>query len=300
MMDLKHAGLIWVVLGGVSGVFAQEEKPVVYEVDWKMGEVPGAEWKTSGKVMASPNEKRTFLGGMTDEEVTSLSLKDLPEHKVLTVEVELFLVGTWDGSHKTWGPDKMKIALNEQFILLDTSFSNCMANDWTGKQHYPEDLTGAGNYNCFTGISFIGELGYRQQWARYEPVQNVPIDSTYKLKFSVPHNTKALTLSFQSDSTEQDGSPDDQTEQWYGIGKVSVSTFDEEAVDEAEWAKLRSNLFNPFIPISNHAFWEMMRYPTRFRADFDLLKMSSNQEKWWYPRAERLLSIKAEAPVNKD
>jgi len=40
--------------------------------------------------------------------------------------------------------------------------------------------------------------------------------------------------------------------------------------------------------IGNHAFWEMMRYSSRFRADFNLLKMTCTQQQWWHPRAERL------------
>lgn len=291
-MREKFLGLMSVLLGLPGSVIAQE----ALQVNWEMGKAPGAEWKTTGEVMESPNDARTFLGKITDEAATSLSLENLPEHKVLTVEVELFLVGSWDGSNSTWGPDKMHISMDDGTVLMDTTFSNCMSNNWSGSQHYPEDLTGAGKYNCFTGISYIGELGYRQEWKRYEPIQNVPIDSTYKLKFSVPHTADSFTLSFKSEANEQDGDPDDQEHQWYGIGKVSVSASDDEAVDETEWAGLRTKLFDPFIPISNHAFWEMMRHPTRFRADFELLKMSSPQRKWWYPRAERLLGTKQPAP----
>ncbi|MFD2257253.1 hypothetical protein ACFSSA_11255 [Luteolibacter algae] len=283
----KYFGCLLLWCGLAGSVLAQE----VYQIDWKEGDTPGAEWSTTGKVMNSPNGSRTFLGGITDETSTSLSLENLPEHKVLTLEVELFLVGSWDSSNKRWGPDKLNISLEDQFVLLNTTFSNCLSNDWTGSQHYPEDLTGTGNYNCFTGISYIGELGYRQTWARYQPVQNVPIDSTYKLKFSVPHTAETFTLTFQSDANEQDGDPDDQTHQWYGIGKVTVSTHNEETVDEKKWADLRGKLFNPFIPISNHAFWEMMRYPSRFRSDFELLKTFSPERKWWYSRAEQLLRI---------
>ena len=158
--DRCIVGLL-ITLGFAGSVFAQEANPDVYQIDWEAGKPPGEEWTTSGKVMTSPNGKHTFLGGMTDEAVTSLSLKNLPEHKVLTLEVELFIVGTWDGSDSKWGQDKLNISLADQFVLLNTTFSNCMANDWTGKQHYPEDMTGSGNYNCFTGISYIGDLGYR-------------------------------------------------------------------------------------------------------------------------------------------
>jgi hypothetical protein len=296
MID-RYFGCLLMTLGLAGSVFAQKAMPEVFQLDWKVGESPGAEWTTSGKVMTSPNGKHTFLGGITDEGVTSLSLKNLPEHKVLTLEVELFIVGTWDGSNSKWGLDKLNISLADQFVLLNTTFSNCLANDWTGTQHYPEDMTGAGSYNCFTGISYIGDLGYRQEWARYEPRQNIPIDSTYKLKFSVPHTAEAFTLKFQSDANKQ-GDRDDQKEQWYGIGKITVSTFNEESVDEKEWAKLREKLFDPFIPISNHAFWEMMRYPSRFRSDFKILKMTSTQQKWWCPRAEHLLETEAVDAVN--
>ena len=186
----------------------------------------------------------------------------------------------------------MKITLGDGRVLLDTTFSNCMSNNWSGSQHYPEDLTGKGAYNCFTGISYIGELGYRQRWARYKPVQNVPIDSTYKLRFSVLHTAESFALRFKSEFNDQTGKPDNQEHQWYGIGDVRVLCHAEEEVNEKEWAKLRANLFNSFIPISNHAFWEMMRYPTRFRADYELLKLTGDTPKWWYSRAERLLMQK--------
>lgn len=260
-------------------------------MDWKEVSPAGPEWSTEGKVMKSPNGVRTLLGGITDAKATSLTLKDLPEHEVLTVEVELFLVGTWDGSNKKWGNDSMTVTLDGKTVLMDTTFSNCMANNWSGSQHYPEDMTGAGSYNCFTGISHIGELGYKQQWARYEPVQTVPIDSTYKLSFSVPHSADGFTINFQSKATEAGGGSDDQSTQWYGIGKVAVSVDQDEAVDEKEWATLRNNLLNRFIPISNHAFWKMMQHPARFRADLDLLKTASSKQRWWYSRAERLLKV---------
>src|SRR6187399_1399296 len=111
MMFDSFSGCLLLALGLAGSVFAQEAMPAVLEVDWEAGKAPGAEWTTSGKVMTSPNGKRTFLGGITDEAVCSLSLKNLPEHKVLTVEVELFIVGTWDGSNSTWGQDKLNISL---------------------------------------------------------------------------------------------------------------------------------------------------------------------------------------------
>lgn len=274
------------VTGLMTGAAIAEN---VYQIEWLKEADLSKVWTTQGKVMQSPNGARTLLGGITDEAVTSLSLKGLPEHQVLTLEVELFLVGTWDGSNERWGQDKMTVTLDDKRILMDTTFSNCMSNNWSGSQHYPEDLTGRGCYNCFTGISQIGELGYRQSWARYEPVQTVPIDSTYMLKFSVPHTAEAFTLNFQSEANEQGGGADDQKEQWYGIGNVSVSVHNDEAVDEKLWSTLRSNLLNGFIPISNHAFWEMMQHPTRFRSDLELLKMTSAKKSWWLARAERLL-----------
>lgn len=175
-MRISYMGVLALALGSADCAFAGEVSTAVFQADWEKGKPPGAEWTTSGTVMTSPNGQRTFLGGINDEAATSLTLENLPEHKVLTLEVELFIVGTWDGSNSRWGPDKLNISLEDRFVFMNTTFSNCMANDWTGTQHYPEDMTGVGGYNCFTGISQIGELGYRQKWARYEPVQEVPID----------------------------------------------------------------------------------------------------------------------------
>jgi|GEM_PF-6922688 len=290
LMHLRYYNALTTFILLTSPITAEEVKQEVYKTDWKEVATPSPEWTTKGKVMTSPNGSRKFLGTIRDEAATSLTLKNLPEHDVLTVEVELFLVGTWDGSQKPWGDDKMHISLEDQCVLLNTTFSNCMSNNWTGSQHYPKDLDGAGNYNCFTGASHIGELGYEQTWARYEPQITVKIDSTYKLKFSVPHTEQSLKLNFQSQLNEVEGK-DNQEEQWYGIGKISVTVSDEKSVDEKEWRRLQGNLLNSFIPISNYAFWEMMRYPKRFRSDLSLLQKIHPKKRWWFDRAERLLNV---------
>lgn len=289
-MCFRYCSLLLTWAGLTVSSFAEAATEEVYKVDWKDEKSAGSEWTTEGKLMTSPNQLRRFLGAITDKSATSLKLDNLPEHEVLTIEVELFLVGTWDGSNQRWGNDTMTVTLDDKRVLMNTTFSNCMSNNWSGSQHYPKDMIGSGNYNCFTGISQIGELGYRQSWARYEPVQTVPIDSTYKLKFSVPHTAEAFAINFQSKLNEQDGGADDQEKQWYGIGNVAVTVSNAQIVDEKEWNKLRCNLFNSFIPISNHAFWEMMRYPKRFSSDLNLLKQSSSQQRWWFERAERLLA----------
>src|SRR5262249_6972249 len=58
-----------------------------------------------------------------DESIV-LSLVKLPSHALMTVSFDLYILKSWDGDSPTFGPDRWRVGLAGNPLLLDTTFSN--------------------------------------------------------------------------------------------------------------------------------------------------------------------------------
>jgi uncharacterized protein (TIGR03437 family) len=199
--------------------------------------------QTVGTV-ASPNGKQRFLGEFggpvivaappydpqhfvrVDETVT-LTLRDLKPHTFVTVAFDLYILKSWDGNNRTYGPDRWRLSVQDGPTLLETTFSN---NPKTGadlsQQNYP-----VANSPQQSGAASVNTLGYTFYG-----------DSIYHLTFNLPHVGDTLMLNFSSSLFEGKGIDD---ESW-GLDNVRVSSNSD--------APVASSAAAPWVGLSVQAF----------------------------------------------
>jgi hypothetical protein len=174
----------------------------------------------------SPNRRARFLGefggppvgrpGDPDwnrtrvDQTITLSLKDLGPHSLIVVSFDLYVLKSWDGNSRRYGPDRFLVRVGGGPVLLDTTFSNNPKVREDGSyQRYPSSGGKAVSNPPQTGAVSIGTLGYN----------NFFKDSVYHLSFEFPHTRSTLTLEFGSSLFEGKGTAD---ESW-GLDNVVVS-----------------------------------------------------------------------------
>ena len=172
---------------------AASQASVIYSNDFLAGDTTG--WSTSG-VATTPNGER-FLGELGNQ-TSTLSLGGLAAHDTVTVEFDLYILKSWDGSGQyCCGPDTFNFSLNGTNVFSDT-FSNTAS---------------AGNFGSFTNSTDAVQtgtntLGYGG-WG----------DSTYHFSFTTT-NTLGSNVLLDFSASGLQGLAD---ESW-GLDNVAVST----------------------------------------------------------------------------
>jgi hypothetical protein len=193
-----------------AGVVAQEKGTVVYFNDFE-GAV-GPEWSNTSTSM-TPAGSRQFLGQFWRD--VSLTLDGLPLHTEVTVSFDLFLIRTWDGNNRRWGPDIWDLSVAGGPTLLHTTFSNVARPIFTNSnnQAYP-DTYPYGNHPPFTGAAETYTLGYKHREERGREVVFLPSDSVYQLSFTFLHSDSSVVLNFSGSGL---------TDESWGLDNVEVS-----------------------------------------------------------------------------
>jgi hypothetical protein len=177
--------------GGLSMEVGGELK--VYFNDFEAS--AGSEW--SNPLLSHAPNGSGFLGEFSNGNVR-LSLADLPPHRRVRVEFDLYLIRSWDGNTIDWptetatlfgespnlivGPDEWQLAVDNT-NLLHTTFSNWPAQP----QAYPGAFPGS-SYPARTGTIANNTLGYLWKFT--------PQDSVYRLTFTFPHTSSTLAADF--------------------------------------------------------------------------------------------------------
>lgn len=220
-------GLIGVTVTQLPAPSFAETAELPYSEDF--GGTVGAEWTSPNKDTSPSGEG--FLGRFGDESVT-LSLTDLPDHSLLRISFDLYVIGTMDGSSTeteqngavAHGPDVFTFALDGG-PLKTTTFSN--VKDPAYNQAYPGDYP-ADNNPAGTGATGADTLGY--------PVNNNnPTgffgDTTYHSAFLTQHTADTLTLSFSTSGLiSEPGTTLFDDESW-GLDNVVVTHCDNNPTD---------------------------------------------------------------------
>jgi hypothetical protein len=171
-------------------------------------------------VVETPNHAQRFLGEFGGEKLVngppfvrvdqtvSLKLADLPPHRRLTIEFDLYVLKSWDGDNPHYGPDRWKLSVAGGPVLLDTTFSN---NHKTGAydlslQDYPAPESPAQS-----GAAAVNMLGYRFFG-----------DAIYHLSYTFDHTGPSVQFDFSSSLFEGKGT-DDET---WGLDNVRVEPVD--------------------------------------------------------------------------
>jgi hypothetical protein len=162
--------------------------------------------------------KRFFLGPFGAETV-DLDLEELPPHQSVTVSLDLFLMGSWDGNQPELGFDRFQIREGDDpDPIFNASFTNAGPGSVT-TQSYPYEFR---EKECpgTTGASEVGTLGF--------DFRDVPHNSVYRISSSFAHSDDAVRVRFSGAGLND--------ESW-GIDNVTVSASSQlEPIPEPSWA----------------------------------------------------------------
>ena len=171
----------------------------------------GLEWSTTNRDV-TPIGARHFLGQLSNQTVT-LSLTNLPPHTNVTVSFDLFILLSWDGSWSgnSDGPDRWRLQAAGGPILLDTTFNNITRalnqSYYNAGQAFPGTF-GSSMFRPYTGCAESNSLGYIYA--------NLPLDSVYRLVYTLPHSDSSIQIQFVSGQTEA------VTNESWGLDNVAV------------------------------------------------------------------------------
>jgi len=173
-------------------VCADAESPVVYRQDFE--EKVGEEW-SAGDVLETP-KKHKALGPLLNDPVT-LSLKELPAHRFLILEADLYIIRSWDGDAGTrsdgvvMGPDTVRIVCEER-TWFESTFSNIPFKADVGMQSYPGPA-GRERVAGLSGAVATGTLGYT---FTYSGVGEKEADAVYRVRVLIPHRGATAKITF--------------------------------------------------------------------------------------------------------
>jgi hypothetical protein len=158
---------------------------------------PGVTASWSNTAKSTTPTGRTFLGQFGNQTV-NLTLNGLPAHNLLSIEFDLFVLKTWDGSDTGgWGQDHFAVSAGVT-TLLDATFANRTENN-DGHNNATQSFCGQdqplGEYSGFSGALESGTLGYsmwRAEFNRYEDMSAV-----YRLSYTISDSAASKTFSFK-------------------------------------------------------------------------------------------------------
>ena len=151
----------------------------------------GTEWSSTLTDTTQLGNRR-FLGQFSDSQTVSLTLSNLPPHTVLSVELDLFVLRTWDGNYpfSGTGPDIWTMTVGGGGpTLFRTTFDNHV----NGEQAYPGTYP-AHIFTDQSGAVETATLGYLGDFANQ--------DAVYHLSTTFAHTNPSVILSFSSTGLE--------------------------------------------------------------------------------------------------
>lgn len=187
-----------VVLGalGTQGVLAGGGQTLIYETDFESG--AGPEWSLSTTTTAPSGEK--FLGQL-ENTTAVLSLTGLPAHESVTIEFDLYVINTMDGT------EPFTFALDSAPFFV-TTFSNASGTP----QWFPSEISDGSQSPPQTGAEPDSD-----ELLGYPPINgNDLANAVYRLSYTLPHT--ASSLQFAVTGAGRQGLAD---ESW-GIDNVRV------------------------------------------------------------------------------
>ncbi len=204
--------------GGSGGTGGATGSTVVYANDFSNG--AGSEWSDTHTETTPGTAKHAatpFLGQFGAGTV-KLNLKDLAAHTTATMEFDLFILRSMDGSATVGGvgPDIWDLSVNGGPTLLHTTFSNItssLASNHPGFaqgffQAFPDSFPG-GEHPLQTGAAEMDTLGYT--------FQGGITDAVYHLKYTFPHTASTILFNFTSNQTQ------DKSDESWGLKNVKLT-----------------------------------------------------------------------------
>ena len=207
--------------GTTGGTGGTTGGTVVYANDFANG--AGAEWSNTHveKTPGTAKHASTPFLGQFGPEAVKLNLKDLVAHTSATIEFDLFIIRSMDGSAAIpgIGPDIWDLSIVGGPTLLHTTFSNIspvLASNnpgftsgmYSNFQSFPDNYPSGDHLNQ-TGTAEYNTLGF--------PFEDSTVDAVYHLKYTFPHNASTIILNFKSNQTQ------DKSDESWGLKNVKLT-----------------------------------------------------------------------------
>jgi hypothetical protein len=179
------------------------------DVGYQSSFTQGLDSNWSGGKWAQTPTGNYFLCMGGDGEVY-LVLTGLPEHSHLVVAFDLYAIGDWRGSADPKRPHQFIARLDDGRILVNTTIAN-PDPEIAYTQSYPDAIDEAVHTSA-TGAFAYNSLGF------IDGSSSAPRDSTYRMVFTVPHNSGSGSVIFRVS-----GIGDGASASW-GLDNVAVET----------------------------------------------------------------------------
>lgn len=158
---------------------------------------------------------RDYLGGFGQQKVT-FRIANLPKHGAVAVDIDLFILGSWDGNGDGAGPDILDISVPGVGTALHSTFFCNSEEDRTNlpMQSFPDPYP-FGFHKAYTGAVEVKSLGY---------VERFPRSAVYRLHYVFKHTDPELGIVFTGLTVPQDYVKGLEGDEMWGIGGLRVST----------------------------------------------------------------------------
>jgi hypothetical protein len=210
--------------------------------------VPSA-WSEE-KTTTAPGDGGEFRGPFQAQPV-ALSLSHLPEHAWVKLRCTLFVIGSWDGSNRVWGPDLWSLHVRGGQRLFFTTFGNMGDFSNNNVQSYPDEYPW-GRQKAWTGAVEKNVLGFpKEGGASTRPALN---DGVYHIDVIFPHARESLILDFAGIYDD----PPSEKQSW-GVANLEVVAMKEPpALEEGALPGLWDDLAGEDPMQANAALWKMV------------------------------------------
>ena len=207
---LMRIGILFFVLLFGSHAFAG----IIYTNDFE-GSTLGSEWSSGGLTTSSDGSPATqYHGNFNTTGSTTLTLTGLSAHSQVLLDFDLYLFSTWDGEGSyCCGKDHFSLSGD---VTFDETFSNHQVQSYAGTAD--ECYIGSTAVSCTSPNSTRTDI--------YRSLGPTGADTG----FLFAHSGSTLTITFAGPTT--------QTDEWWGIDNISISTNDTSVPEPAGIALL--------------------------------------------------------------
>jgi len=204
-------GLVILIINLISS--CQEkllEELSVYTNDFSSMDLEGIE---SDEGLFPYNNK--YVLGLFNNQGFTLSLKNLPDHNMVRISIDLYIHNYWNGnSQNIDGPDVWNMLVDNSTIVNTTFANTPCASTYCQYQSYPENMIR--NFTPKTeaaDINLPGVFGlqHRLGWT-----------TLYKIHKILPHNKSTLSLKCY-DQLKQENVPIPKGDESWSVGNIEVS-----------------------------------------------------------------------------
>jgi hypothetical protein len=207
-------------------------------------------WSEPETVIAPGNGK--ILHGLFLPQPVVISLPNLPDHGWVKLRFKLYIIGSWDGSSRVWGPDLWSLQVRGGQRLFFTTFGN-LGNFFNNNvQSFPDEYPWGRNPD-WTGAEIKDVLNFPRNGG-YSMRAELLNDSVYPMEAIFPHSSNSLVLDF---TAIYDDPP--QEHQTWGISDLEVTTMKTPPfVEDSAFPKLWEDLASRDPMNANAAMWRLV------------------------------------------